>query len=55
MANQQQIEAAAKAIEPLIPYPDAVNNGPLAELSDGSFVHLTSYNVAVAALEAAER
>ncbi len=53
MANQQQIEAAAKAVEPLIPYLDAGNNGPIAELSDGSFVHLTSYNVAVAALEAA--
>ncbi len=49
----QQIEAAAKAIEQLIHYPAAINNGPIAELSDGSFVHLTSYNAAVAALQAA--
>ena len=53
MANQQQIEAAAKAIEPLIPYSDAGTTWPIAELSDGSFVHLTTYNIAVAALEAA--
>ncbi len=53
VANQQQTEAAARAIEPLIPYRDASNNGPIAEMSDGSFVHLTTWNIAVAALEAA--
>ena len=53
MANQQQLVAAAKAIEPLIPYRDAGNNGPIVELSDGGFVHLTTWNIAVAALEAA--
>ncbi len=50
--DRVRLEAAAKAVEPLISYPAAINNGPIVELSDGSFVHLISYNVAVAALEA---
>ncbi len=53
MASQLQIEAAARAIEGLIPHPDATNNGPIVELRYGSFVHLSSWNAAVAALEAA--
>ena len=53
--TNEQLEAAAKAVEPLMPFTDAGNNGPIYELSDGSFVHLASFNVAKAALEAAAR
>ena len=49
----KEIEVVAKAIEPLIPYQDAGNNGPIVELSDGGFVHLVTWNIAVAALKAA--
>ena len=55
MTYPQQVEAAAKAIEPLVPYQDAGNNGPIIELSDGGFVHLTTWNIAVAALKAADQ
>ena len=55
MASRLQIEAAARAVEPLMPYRNASSNGPISELSDGSFVHLITLKVAKAALEAVEQ
>lgn len=48
------IEAMAEAIEPLVPRQAAGNNGSIVELSNGGFVHLTTWNIAIAALKATE-
>ena len=54
MASQERILKAAKAIESMIPRAAAINNGPIIELPDGEFIHLNTWEIAVAAVEAAD-
>ena len=49
-----QIQAAAEAIDRMMPIPPAVNPGPAFLFEDGSLVRLISFEAAEEALKAVE-
>ena len=52
--TSEQLEAAAIAVDRIIPYAPAVNYGPSVLFEDGEIVQLISLEAARAALKAAE-